>query len=90
MSADNCIAICKFRQGWKVAHCQGIENLWSWMLKDKNSGEVFVIKKLNLRMLYKYFADSKVYKIKSRALKAAMDMYNKIGFVEYGIIEIGR
>ncbi len=86
MSADNCIAICKFRQGWKVAHCQAIKNIYWWREKGK-----WVKKdKVNPKILYEYFKEAKVYKTKARAMLEALRLYNKIGFVEYGIIEIER
>lgn len=86
MSADNCIAICKFKQGWKVVHCLGIDNIYWW----KENGKWIRKNEINPKQLYKIFKNGILCKTREEALQIAKKMWEEIGYVEYGILEIER
>lgn len=75
------IYIHKFPEGWRVCHSQAIENIYWW-----EEGNRWVEKDtINPKVIREYFADSKVYKTMDYALLKAQELYEDIGFVEYGI-----
>ena len=82
MSADNGIYIHKFRDGYRVAHCQAIDNIY-WH-KGKN--------KYNYRILKQYFKNSLLFNTIEEAIKQGIKIekdFRKDGlWTEYGINEI--
>ncbi len=83
MSADNSIIVHKFKEGYKVAHVQAMENIY-WK-RGKN--------KYNYRILKEYFKGSPTFKTKEEALNYANKLYEEImagccPIVEYGIQEV--
>lgn len=75
MSADNGIYIHKFRNGWRVAHAQAIENIY-W----KRGSRPY-----NYRILKNYFKHSPLFETKAKALEYAGKLYDEYGYLEYGI-----
>lgn len=101
MSADNYVAVLKCNDGYRVTHCQAIENLYYWptgrVLKNRewhpetdtysDIPEYEERASINPDVLKDYFSDSKKY-TKKQAFEKAVKLYEEIGYVEYGIIEI--
>jgi hypothetical protein len=84
MSADNCIAIVKFSDGYRVIHNQAIENIKYYPVGSKERKEI----------IKEYFGDSELILSKDEALKEAYRLYEEemedFGIVEYGIIDLGE
>jgi hypothetical protein len=79
MSADNCIAIALFPDGFRVAHAQAIENL-----------DYFPKETLERKQVLKdYFGDSKVYPTKEEVLKRADEIYQEMEKEDFFILEYG-
>lgn len=85
MSADNSIIILCTKDGYRVEHIQAIDNIYWWNI-SYNHGEDRAI--INPFMLYQYFNKSEFFQNKDNALIYAAALYNKIGYVEYGVEEI--
>lgn len=82
MSADNGIYILHCKDGYRVAHCQAIDNIY-YNCRRKIDPE------FNARELYFYFKDCKVFKIRAEAELEAFELYKNIGYCEYGQSLIG-
>jgi hypothetical protein len=80
MSADNGIYIVEFPDGFRVAHCQAIENIDYYPEGSKERKE----------MLKSYFGKSKVYKKFKKANKKAWKMAQDYTILEYGIAFLGE
>ncbi|GAG43558.1 unnamed protein product [marine sediment metagenome] len=68
MSADNGIYIFQTKDGYRVAHCQAIENI-SWQPNRKG---------LNTETVEYYFGKCKVFKTRVQALEEADRLYEEI------------
>lgn len=87
MSADNGIYILHCNDGYRVSHCQCIENIYC-QCRRKDDLE------FNARYLYQYFGDCEVWTKHKSAQDEATRLYQEIvgddcGIVEYGIQSIG-
>lgn len=90
MSTDNGIYILCCKDGYRVAHCQCIENIY-YQCRRKDDLE------FNFRYLYKYFNNCKVLINYTSAMNVAIRLYkeiindsNRVGIVEYEIRRIGN
>lgn len=90
MSADNGIYVLQCQDGFRVAHCQAIENMYWW---NTPSGLPEKRSTINPEVIHDYFKDSFIYTTRPDALKEAKRIYNEImtdinnpnPVVEYGI-----
>lgn len=101
MSADNYIAILKCKDGYRVAHCQALENLFYWPTgrisneksfnpdteKFEELEEYEERTEINPEILKDFFKDKPVMS-KEEADVVAMLLIKQIGVVEYGICDI--
>lgn len=88
MSADNSIAILYSKDEIRVAHCQALENINYWHVENAPIYQFELRKELNPYILFNYFNSSPIFKIEEDAFKYAQQLYNEIGYVEYGICKI--
>lgn len=87
MSADNGIYVAKFPDGYRVAHCQCIEDVDFYAANTFGRKSVLKVK----------FGRSKVYATKNEALLAGHEMEQEIresdwpgNILEYGVSYIGE
>jgi hypothetical protein len=85
MSADNHIAILNSQDGYRVVHCQALDNLVFWHKEGEGINQFEARDTINPFVLYKYFKDAKFFATKSEALAYAIKLERRIGYVEYGI-----
>lgn len=76
MSADNTILVAKFPDGWRVLHTQGAESI-----EDDNHTPQNVVDCLRLLA----FGSLIVFDNEDDAFVYAKELYQEIGYVEYGI-----
>lgn len=102
MSADNYIAVLHCKDGYRVAHCQALENLFYWPTgrmtgeyafnhetgKEEELEEYEERSEINPQMLKEIFADCVVYINKEDADQKARQLEKSTGWVEYGICDI--
>lgn len=86
MSANNGIYILQSKDGYRVQHCQCIENLNWWSTADGKNWECR--DELNPEELISYFGDCKMFETEKEAFKEAKRLYDKIE-QEYYLIEYG-
>ena len=82
MSADNGVYIHRFRNGWRVAEGQAVENIY-WNARKKEMGEAY-----NHKALRDYFSNSPLFKTEEDAWRYAQRLY-KLIMDEFGIVEYG-
>lgn len=86
MSADNGVYIAKFPEGYRVAYAMAIDNIGYSLSVEKPEKYLQVLKE--------YFGGSKIFNTKEEAIlaghKIADEMYNKGGYLEYGVQYIGE
>lgn len=81
MSADNTILILRLKDEFRVGHFHAVENIyWSWE-GQTHSNPVSV-------RVFEFFHNSPKTNTQQEALKVAQDLYDDIGYVEYGIQSI--
>lgn len=78
MSADNTILILKLKDEYRVGHFQAVENLY-WMWHNQDSSEPVSVR------LFEFFNNLDSIPDRSTALAKASNLYDNIGYVEYGI-----
>lgn len=90
MSADNGIYILHCKDGYRVAHCQAIDNIYWWEYElEKGEIEGERLDKINPKILYDYFSDSEIFTNATDAMQKAIDIYNEIMEDDFGIVEYG-
>lgn len=99
MSADTTIIILETRDGFRVGHFQAADNLWfTWInpfkLPESDSSDKDKIGEQSVisARVFEYFYDIDPIPngllnmgAKEKALKQAGDLYDDMGYVEYGI-----
>jgi len=88
MSADNHIAILISTDGYRVIHCQALDNLVWWHTVGAGEHQHEQREEINPFVLWCYFSGAKVFKTREEAFAYAQTLYRKIGYVEYGICEV--
>ncbi len=83
MSADDTVAIAEFPDGFRVTHCQAVENIDYYKKGTKKWHDE----------IDEYFGESEVYKSKKGVMKEAFkiekEVIKEFGFTEYGICDLG-
>lgn len=101
MSADNYICLLKCTDGYRVAHCQALENLYYWPTgkisneksfnpdtgKFEDMEEYEERTEINPEILKDFFKHSPIL-TEEEAEKVAIQLEKEIGYVEYGIVDI--
>lgn len=79
MSADNGVYIAKFKDGFRVAHAQAIDNVLDYVDGDE---------KLIQSERIHYFLESPVFKDADSAWLYARDLADRYDVLEYGVTQL--
>jgi hypothetical protein len=82
MSADNAILILELKDQFRVTEAFAIDNLFWSYLDTNHSGEMVSAR------VFEYFNKSKKFESKLDALDFATKLFDKAGYVEYGIVPL--
>jgi hypothetical protein len=82
MSADNAILLLELKDQWRVIEAFAIDNLYWSYSETSHSGE------LSPARVFEYFKKAKKFENKLDALEFATKLFDKAGYVEYGIVPL--